>query len=427
MGKATGPHREKKLTAVSIRAAKDPGRYADGNGLYLIVDPSGAKRWVLRIIVQGKRRDIGLGGLSVTTLAEARETALEYRKIARNGGDPVAIRRQTRVITPTFEAAARTVHAEHSASWANAKHADQWINTLATYVFPKFGDLPVDRINTPEILGALAPIWLTKPETAKRVRQRIGTVLDWSKAAGFRTGDNPIDGVSKGLPKQPGKDEHHEALPYVELPAFLQNLRNNSSSELARLAFEFLILNASRTGEVLLAKWSEMDLSNGVWTIPASRMKAKREHRVPLSPASIALLTRAKALAGNSAYIFPGRNTEKPLSSMVFLMILRRMGLTITAHGFRSSFRDWASEQTTFSRDVCEMALAHTIKDKVEAAYRRGDLFEKRRDLMLAWAAYAASANVSLAGDTDINKRDSAQPFASAATHISQAPEARDD
>ncbi|WP_297845303.1 site-specific integrase [Pseudomonas sp.] len=424
MGKATGPHREKRLSAVSVRATKDPGRYADGNGLYLIVDPSGAKRWVLRINVQEKRRDIGLGGLSVTTLAEARETALEYRKIARNGGDPVAIRRQTRVVIPTFEAAARTVHAEHSTSWANAKHADQWINTLTTYVFPKFGDLPVDRINTPEILGALAPIWLTKPETAKRVRQRIGTVLDWSKAAGFRTGDNPIDSVSKGLPKQPGKDEHHEALPYAELPAFLQSLRKTSSSELATLAFEFLILNASRTGEVLLAKWSEVDLSDGVWTIPASRMKAKREHRIPLTPTSIELLTRAKALADDSDYIFPGRDAKKPMSNMVFLMILRRMGLTITAHGFRSSFRDWASEQTTFSRDACEMALAHTIKDKVEAAYRRGDLFEKRRDLMLAWAAFAASVKESHVGDTDLNKRDSALPLASAVIDTTQAPEA---
>lgn len=423
MAKATGPHREKKLTAVSIRAVKDPGRYADGNGLYLIVDPSGAKRWVLRIIVQGKRRDIGLGGLSVTTLAEARETALEYRKIARNGGDPVAIRRQTRVIVPTFEAAARTVHAEHSASWANAKHADQWINTLTTYVFPKFGELPVDRINTPEILGAQAPIWLTKPETARRVRQRIGTVLDWSKAAGFRTGDNPIDGVSKGLPKQPGKDEHHEALPYAELPAFLQNLRKTSASELATLAFEFLILNASRTSEVLLAKWSEIDLSNSVWTIPASRMKAKREHRVPLTPTSITLLTRAKTLTDNSAYIFPGRNAEKPMSNMAFLMILRRMELTITAHGFRSSFRDWASEQTIFSRDVCEMALAHTIKDKVEAAYRRGDLFEKRRDLMLAWAAFAVSANESHVGDTGINKRDSASSIPSTVVDATKYPE----
>jgi integrase len=423
LGKATGPHREKKLTAVSIRAAKDPGRYADGNGLYLIVDPSGAKRWVLRIIVQGKRRDIGLGGLSVTTLAEARETALEYRKIARNGGDPVAIRRQIRVIIPTFEAAARIVHAEHSASWANAKHADQWINTLTTYVFPMLGDLPVDRISTPEILGVLAPIWLTKPETAKRVRQRIGTVLDWSKAAGFRTGDNPIDGVSKGLPKQPGKDEHHEALPYAELPVFLHSLRKTSASELGKLAFEFLILNASRTGEVLLAKWSEIDLSNGVWTIPASRMKAKREHRVPLTPTSITLLNRAKTLTDRSDYVFPGRNAEKPMSNMVFLMILRRMGLTITAHGFRSSFRDWASEQTTFSREACELALAHTIKDKVEAAYRRGDLLDKRRELMLAWAAFVASANESHVGDTGINKHDSASPLSPAVVDATKYPE----
>lgn len=403
--KPKGRHPEKALSAVQIRNIKNPGRYGDGNGLYLVVDPSGAKRWVLRTVVQGKRCDIGLGGLSIVSLADARLKSSEFRMIAKGGGDPVAIRRQARRVVPTFKQAAESVHAEHLHSWKNAKHGDQWINTLTTYVFPIFGDQTVDRIGSPEVLKALSPIWLTKPETARRVRQRIGTVLDWAKAAGFRTGDNPVDGISKGLPKQTGSDDHHAALPYTEVPSFIASLRNSASGEITKLAFEFLILTALRTSEILLAKWGELDLANSVWVIPANRMKAKREHRVPLGPACISLLKRAKNLACDSEYIFPGRSPDKPLSNMAFLMTLRRMKLEITAHGFRSSFRDWTSEQTNFPRDVCEMALAHTIKDKVEAAYRRGDLFEKRRELMKAWATFVTMPQITT---TVIEQNDNA-------------------
>lgn len=386
--KKQGKHPEKSLTALKVKSLSAPGRYADGNGLYLVVDPSGAKRWLLRTVIQGKRTDIGLGGLSVVSLAEARELALSYRKVARQGGDPLAEKRAKTRVIPTFKAAAETVHAEHKATWKNAKHAQQWINTLTVYAFPQIGNLTVDRIQTPDVLRVLTPIWLTKPETARRVRQRIGSVLDWAKASGFRAGDNPVEGVSRGLPKQPAGEEHHAAMPYAEVPAFIAALRESNSSLSARLAFEFLVLSASRTSEVLEARWIEIDWENGIWTIPAARMKANREHRVPLSPRALELLKEALRAAGTSELLFPGRAIEKPMSNMVFLKILERMKVKVTAHGFRSSFRDWAAETTSFPREVAEMALAHTIENKVEAAYRRGDLLERRRELMTEWASF---------------------------------------
>jgi integrase len=389
--RARGHHPDKALSAVRVRALKKPGRYADGNGLYIVVDPSGAKRWVLRTLVRGKRCDIGLGGLRLVSLAEAREKAIAYRKLARNGGDPLAERRKERLAVPTFEQAARLVHGEHAPAWKNAKHAAQWINTLAEYVFPALGDRRVDLIDTPDVLKVLSPIWLTKPETARRVRQRVGTVLDWAKAAGFRSGENPVQGIAKGLPKQPDRQDHHAALPYEDVPGFIEALREASASESARFAFEFLILTAARTGEVLGATWGEIDFERTTWTIPGTRMKTGRTHRLPLAPRCMEILSRARDLSGQGGYVFPGRSFGKPLSNTVFLMVLRRMRLSITPHGFRSSFRDWASERSRFPRDVCEMALAHTVRDKTEAAYRRGDLFEIRRELMASWAAFATS------------------------------------
>jgi integrase len=389
--KRKGRHPEKALTPVQVRALNKPGRYVDGNGLYLIVEPSGAKRWILRTLVHGKRRDMGLGGLSLVTLAEAREKALTYRKIAREGRDPFAERRKGRSVVPTFAEAAEKVHAEHKASWKNPKHAAQWLTTLTTYAIPMIGNRRVDQIGTPDVLNVLSPIWLTKPETARRVRQRIGTVLDWAKAAGFRAGDNPVLGVAKGLPKQTDRDEHHAALSYEEVPGFIGRLRASDNGEMVRLAFEFLILTASRTSEVIGAKWNEFDVKQRVWTVPATRMKAGRTHRVPLVDRTLEILNRAKEIGGGSDYVFPSRDETKPLSNMAFLMTLRRMKLDATAHGFRSSFRDWAAEQTNFPREACEAALAHAVENKVEAAYRRGDLFEKRRELMRAWADFAAT------------------------------------
>ncbi len=384
-----GKHKQKSLSAVFIRSVSTAGRYSDGNGLYLIVDPSGAKRWVLRTVVLGKRRDIGLGGLSVVSLAEAREEAARLRKIARQHGDPLAERRKARRVVPTFEQAAHEVHKSHSATWKNAKHAQQWINTLTDYVFPVFGSMPVDQVHTPEVLKALSLIWLKKPETARRVRQRIKTVFDWAKAAGFRSGDNPVEGISKVLPKQPNTQVHHTALPYTKILVFIKALYKTDASKSALLAFEFLILTATRTNEIINATWDEIDLKNKTWTIPSSRMKTKREHRIPLSRRCIEILKEAKDLAKDNLYVLPNPLTGKPHSNMVFLMLLRRMKQDITTHGFRSTFRDWASERTNIPRDVCEAALAHSLKDKTEAAYKRTDLFDKRRELMESWAAFA--------------------------------------
>lgn len=381
---------------MQVRNLREPGRYGDGNGLYLVVDPSGAKRWLLRVVVQGKRRDIGLGGTSLVTLAEAREKAITFRKIAREGGDPLAARlKAVVVVVPTFAEAAEQVYADHKATWRNEKHAAQWITTLRTYAVPFIGTKRVDQIDTPDILKVLSPIWLTKPETARRVRQRLGTVFDWAKTAGHRSGDNPVEGVARGLPKQSGDEKHHAALPFAEVPAFVANLRANETGLVTRLAFEFLILTAARTSEVLEAEWGEIDGTAKVWTVPAARMKAGRVHRVPLGERTLAILEQAKPLAMGSRYLFPGRDGERPLSNTVFLMMLRRMKIAITAHGFRSSFRDWAAETTSFPREVVEMALAHTIENKVEAAYRRGDLLDKRRELMEAWETYVSQGGTN--------------------------------
>ena len=389
--KTAGQHPDKALSFVKIKSLSKSGRYTDGNGLYLIVDPSGAKRWVLRTVVKGKRTDIGLGSISLVSLAEAREEAAKLRKIARADGDPLAERRAARRAVPSFEAAANTVHEAHKPSWKNPKHADQWINTLSEYIFPVFGHKSIDQIDSADILKAMNPIWLAKAETAKRVLQRIRAVLDWAKASGFRSGDNPVDGVSRVLPRQKDARTHHAALPYAEVPGFIQKLRVLDAIVAGRLGFEFTILTAARTSEVLNAAWTEIDIENATWTIPAARMKAKREHRVPLSSRCLAILKEARKLSANSAFVFPGRSADKPLSNMVFLMALRRMKLDITAHGFRSSFRDWAAEQTHFPQAVCEAALAHSVKDKSEAAYNRTDLFKKRRDLMTAWAKYCTT------------------------------------
>jgi integrase len=381
-------HPHKALSTLRVNSIATPGRYGDGNGLYLVVDPSGAKRWVLRTIVQGKRRDIGLGGLRLVSLAEARTKAQEYRKLAREGGNPLEARRKERINVPTFSEAADITLEQHRDSWRNEKHAAQWKASLRLHVFPVLGEKRIDQIETADVLRALSPIWLSKPETARRLRQRISTILHWAKAAGHRSGDNPVDGVAKGLPRQSEKRRHFSAIPFEDVPKFVRDLRQLRANQHARLAFEFLILTAARTNEVLRAEWSEVDFKKEVWTIPASRMKAGREHRVPIARRALTLLRSAREISDGSELIFPGRKVGEPMSNMIFLMMLRRSGATFTAHGFRSAFRDWASECTNFSREVCEMALAHSIRDKAEAAYRRGDLLIKRSQLMAEWATY---------------------------------------
>lgn len=387
MSKALGRHPNKALTALSARAASEPGRYADGGGLYLVVEKSGSKHWIIRTVVHGRRRDIGLGSFSAVTLAEAREKAYEYRKTARAGGDPIKEHRKGRSDIPSFREAAKTVHAEHKAGWRNGKHAEQWLSTLETHAYPAIGNQRVDQIDAADVLRALRPIWLEKPETARRVRQRIKTVLNWARASGHRTGENPVELAMQGLPKQTDQQAHFKALPHAEVSGFIKKLRACSANEITRLAFEFLILTAARTGEVIEARWDEIDMQAEIWTVPAERAKTGREHRVPLSPRALEILHRANKISSEGNHIFSGRAKGKGLSNMAFLKIIERLNLSITAHGFRSTFSDWVSEKTDFSYELREMALAHVIKNKVEAAYRRGDLLDKRRPLMLAWEA----------------------------------------
>ena len=378
------------LTATAVKAASAPGRYGDGDGLFLLVGKRGGKSWMVRIQKDGRRRDIGLGSASKVPLKLARQRASEVREQVEAGIDPVAERAKAAGI-PTFREAAKQVHAEHKASWKNAKHKAQWLSTLETYAFPAFGDRSVAQVDAPAVRDALAAIWLEKPETARRLRQRIRTVIDWSVAKGYREGALAMPVIDKALPKQRAKVRHHKAVPYAELPAFMGELRKSES--MGRLALEAVILTAARSGEVRLATWRELDLDAATWTVPAERMKAGREHVVPLSAPAVALFERMKAHRCDDtdvALVFPGIKRGKPLSDMTLTKAMRDMGKEETPHGFRSTFRDWVAEQTTWPADLAEAALAHVVSDKTVAAYQRGSMLEKRRELMAAWGEFCA-------------------------------------
>lgn len=388
----TTTHRLNRLTSLTVKSITKPGWHADGGGLYLEVDKGGAKRWALRLTVNGRRRDFGLGSVKKLSLPDARERAAAYRAKAHAGIDPLSAADGAPSIS--FKEAAENCHSTRKGGWSSGKHVDQWINTLHDYAFPFFGDKPVDTVDTPAVLEALSAIWTDKPETARRVRQRIRTVLEWARAAGHRSGDNPVDLIGDALPKQQQLVEHHEALPYDEVAAFLKSLRASNCETVTRDAFEFLILTTARTKEVRYATWDEIDLEQAFWTIPAARMKARRPHVVPLSKPALKILKARHAVLPrdslSGALIFSDTDTGQPLSENRFLNARDTIGYRerCTPHGFRSSFRDWASEETNFPGDVAEMALAHVIKDKTEAAYRRGELLAKRRRLMEAWARY---------------------------------------
>lgn len=385
------------LTALSVKASKKPGRYQDGDGLILIVKPSGSRSWVLRMQVNGKRRDFGLGSAGSVSLAEAREKAAETRKLYKSGIDPVRAKRlaqaeQSRL--PTFSEAAKIVYDEHQGSWSNKKHKAQWISTLENYANPFIGDVPVNEIDSPAIRDLLIPIWLAIPETARRVRQRVGTVLDWAHAKGYRDAEAPMRSVGRGLPRQPKRDNHFKAMPYVDVPKFFSKLGKTES--VGRLALKFLILTAARSGEVRGAVWEEIDLKNALWTIPANRMKAGRAHIVPLTKPALTILKKVRKIkSGKSgAPVFPGISMSKPMSDMTLTKILRDMKIQdTTVHGFRSSFRDWAAEKTGYAGDVVEAALAHTVRNRVEAAYRRTNYLEKRKALMADWANFISEHN----------------------------------
>lgn len=386
------------LTALKVKSLNQPGRYNDGDGLMLCVSESGSKSWIVRAQVNGRRRDIGLGSAKLVTLAEAREAALETRRKLLKGIDPVAARKEARAVMLTFREAAKQVHEENRAGWKNGKHQDQWLKTLENYAFPAFGDLSVDKIEGPVIRDVLAAIWLSKPETARRVRQRIGTVLDWACAKGLRSTEAPMRSLARGLPRQPKKTGHFAALAYLDVPDFLESVRARQTS--SRLALEALILTAARSGEIRGATWSEFDLDAAVWRVPAARMKMGRDHHVPLSTQALDVLRRAKALKVScSDLVFPGQNVKKPLSDMTLLKILRDADLSVTVHGFRSAFRDWVADQTDYPGEVAEAALAHIVANKVEAAYRRTDFFEKRRALMRDWGAFCANLKNATGAD----------------------------
>ena len=384
--KRKGRHPDKALTAAFVRHAS-PGRHCDGNGLYLHVDPSGARRWVQRLRVRGKSRAIGLGGCALVTLAEARAAALENRKTARAGGDPLAARRAARV--PTFAEAVEKVIEMRRADWTDDRSEAQWRASMRDHAFKRLGARLVCDIDRADVMAVLEPIWGAKRETAKRVRQRIDAVMKWSIAKGFRD-DNPVVATGAVLAKAGNGRRHHAALPWAEVPAAVEAIRTCAAPPAARLALEFLVLTAARSGEVRGARWDEIDRDAATWTIPAARMKGRREHRVPLSARALAILEEAKALGGGSGLVFPSARAGREMQPGQLAKAMAKAGLAATAHGFRSSFRDWGSERTNAPRAVMEAALAHTIPNAAEAAYARSDLFEKRRDLMDRWAAFIA-------------------------------------
>lgn len=397
MSKATGKHKLNRLTDMQVRRLSTKGRYSDGLGLYLVVNKSGSKQWVLRITVNGDRKDIGLGGYPTVSLSKAREDALSMRRMVRDGIDPVVARKAAKRTIPTFEEAARHVHAANIPTWKETKAVAQWINSLESYAFPKIGQMRLNDIRPPDIISVLAPIWVEKHSTANKIRQRMSIVFDWAKTQEFITHENPVRGIQRGLPKATAKVKHFAAMPYDEVTGFISHLQSSTQSNNVKLALEFLILTSCRSGEVRMAEWSEIDLEARRWTIPSERMKSKKEHVVPLTARSMAILQAARGLSGGgSDYIFPSsQNWTKAMSDATLTKALKKgLGYPYTVHGFRSTFRDWASETRTYPNDVVEMALAHSNPNKVEAAYKRGDLFDKRKLLMEDWAEYCSALQV---------------------------------
>jgi integrase len=393
------PRKDNRLTARMVEQANKPGYYGDGGGLILRVSDGGNKVWLYRYKANGRVREMGLGPIRDVSLAEARDAAREARRLRRTGIDPIDAKRDRKVAARvdaaramTFSQCAAAYIESHRDSWSNAKHAAQWESTLRTYAYPVFGNLPVTAVDTALVMKVLDPIWSAKPETASRVRGRIEAVLDFAKVRGHRVGENPArwkGHLSEALPaiSKVRKVKHHPALPYDKVAAFMADLRQREG--VAAVALEFAILTAARTEEAIGAVWSEIDMTAGVWTIPAERMKARIEHRVPLSRQALAVLERVQKQRVNDVVFSGQQKPGRALSNMAFLMTLRHMGIqNVTTHGFRSTFRDWAGDLIVDSSEAAERALSHKVKSKVEAAYWRSDLFEKRRVLMQQWATY---------------------------------------
>ena len=385
--KPKGRHPDKALSAAFVRTAP-PGRHADGNGLYLYVQPTRTRSWIQRLVIRGRKRELGLGSVALVSLAEAREQALANRKLARSGGDPLAEKRRS-VGIPTFAEAARRVVEQKRAGWRSRAQGRDWMLTFERYAFPRVGKMPVSEVTSADMLEILAPIWHEKAATARKLRQRLHAVLEWAVAMEFRI-DNPCDRIGPVLGPQHDVVQHMRALPHREVAAAIRTARASTVPPAVRLAFEFLVLTAARWGEVRWAEWTEIDRDEGVWAVPARRMKSNREHRVPLCGRAVEILDEARSLVeGTSPFVFPNR-VGKQLEEKQLRRMFRKHGIAAVPHGFRSSFRDWAAEETDHSREVIEAALAHVVQNRVEAAYRRTDLFERRRRLMNDWAAYLA-------------------------------------
>jgi len=381
------------LSATAVRNLKEPGKYYDLHGLFLRIEPTGSRRWVQRVSVAGRQREIGLGSADLVTLAEARELAVSNKKLARAGGDPLATKQQ-RVAIPNLIEAIDKVIELNAPTWTNAKHAAQFKSTLTNYVTPKLGRRPVNDIQAADILSVLQPIWVEKNETARRVKQRIGTVMKWAIAQGYRS-DDPTLALNQVLPKPNRRPKHRASLPYTDVSDCLNVIKNSDAMLSTKLAIELLVLTATRSGEVRLANWSEVDFEARTWTIPAERMKMKEEHVIPLSDRALDILQQAKALGGDGL-IFPGMRSGRPMSDMTMSKLVKELGFPVDIHGFRTSFRTWVQEQTNTAHEVAERALAHKTTNKVEAAYARSDLFEKRRKLMDAWASYLNDSTENL-------------------------------
>lgn len=387
-----------RLTAKRVATVRAPGYYRDGLNLVLQVSATGSKSWVFGYTLRGRSREMGLGSLHDVSLAAARKRAEEARALLKEGKDPIEVRDARRVAEALAKAATissrdawtRYIKA-HRAGWRNAKHADQWTNTLETYAGPVLGDVPVSLVDVGLVMRVIEPHWKTKNETMRRVRARLEAVLDWARVHGYRAGENPArwkGNLDKLLPKpsRVARVEHHAALGYAEIGAFMEKLREQAG-EAAR-ALEFLILTAGRTGEVIGAKPEEFDLDAGIWTVPASRMKGGRRHRVPLSLRAVEIVR--DRVEQDRPYVFAGGKPGEPLSNMAMAETLKRMGQGVTVHGFRSTFRDWVADKTTYPRELAEAALAHKMDDTTEAAYQRSDMIEKRRAMMVAWSRYCA-------------------------------------
>ena len=390
--KSTNP--TNKLSALSVKSIRTPGKYHDGNltGLYLRVEASGAKFWVQRIMVNGKRCELGLGSPPVTTLANAREAALKNKRTVLGGGDPLKAKRMERAI-PSFKEAAYKVFELNKPTWRNPKHASQFINTIETYAVPKLGHLKVSDITPADVMAVLTPFWTDKQETARRVKQRLSLIFKWAVAQGYRDFD-PAQNVAEALPKQTKVKKHRKALHYSEVSDCITAVQNSKAADATKLALELLILTALRSGEIRNACWEEFELESRpssphpIWRIPAGRMKAKREHIVPLSNRALAILEAAKRLSDGTGLVFPGTRPGKTLSDMTLSKLVKELGYDADVHGFRTSFKTWAQEQTDFENEVSEMALAHMIRNKAEAAYARSNYLEKRRKMMEEWSTY---------------------------------------